>query len=322
VQRLQVLWKETGPVSREQSQALWDEFRALCDAVYRQREQAYTLHAAGLEAEKARAISLCEQVEQANDNPVTDRLAASARIREWHAAFDGLGELPRADARPLRDRFEQAISRYESGLAEQDLRDAAAAGSNLLEAARHIRAYERAVMQKASPGERETLRNSAEVFIAGVRRWPSGGLQALKQALARADSASDPDDEARESALRMLCIRCEIHTSTPTPAEDEELRRDCQMRLLMAGLGQARRMDDRDWDAMLAEWIGIGAVAPETHEDLERRFMRSMAQRPVKGLREAPFQGHDSGNARAARDPGERKGRRDGRGRPDTGGRR
>jgi len=290
VKRLHERWKETGPVSRDQAQALWDEFRDLCDAVSKRRERAYALYSAGLEAAKAGAVALCEQVEQAGSVSATERLAANAKIPEWHAAFDGLGEMPRADARGLRGRFERAISRYEAGLAQQDLRDAEAAESNLFEAGRHIRAYERAVMQDARPAERETLRNAAVDFIAGVRRWPKGGLQALKQALARADSASDPDDGAREGALRMLCIRCEIHSSTPTPPEDEALRRDCQMRLLMAGMGQANHADDQDWDAMVLEWIGIGAMAPEAHEDLQRRFMRCLAKRA----------------------------RRDGRGRPDT----
>jgi hypothetical protein len=318
VTRLHALWKETGPVSRDQSQVLWDEFRALCDAVYQRREQSYALHAAGLEAAKARAVALCELVEQAGSVPAAERLAAHAKIREWHAEFDGLGEMPRADARGLRDRFERAVSRYEAGLAQQDLRDAEAAESNLFEAARHIRAYERAVTQNAPPEERESLKSAAEAFIAGVSRWPKGGLPALKQALARADSASDADDEAREKTLRMLCIRCEILSSTPTPPEDEALRRDYQMRLLMERMGQASPMDERDWDAMLLEWIGIGAVAPAVHEDLQRRFMCCLAKRPAKSPQGSPFQGHGLANARPERDPSERKARRDGRGRPNT----
>ena len=55
------------------------------------------------------------------------------------------------------------------------------------------------------------------------------------------------------------------------------------MRLLMERMGQASHADDRDWDAMLLEWIGIGAVAPEVHEELERRFMRCLAKRPATG---------------------------------------
>jgi hypothetical protein len=299
VKRLQLLWQETGPVSRDQSQSLWGEFRTLCDAVYARREQAYAQYSATLETAKAQAVTLCEHVEQAGSVPATERLAAHAKVREWHAAFDELGELPRVDARGLRDRFERAVARYEAGLAQQDLRDAAAAGANLFEAGHHVRALERGVMQNAPPAERETLRSAAASFIAGVQRWPKGGLQALQQALSRAD-ASSPDDATRERALRTLCVRCEILSSTPTPPEDESLRRDYQMRLLVEGLGQASQTDDRDWDAMQLEWIGIGAVATEVHENLERRFMRCLARRPVNSVPGSQFQNH-SGRDRETR---------------------
>jgi len=321
VKRLNVLWKETGPVPRDRSQALWDEFRSLCDAVFQRREQAYTQHSAALEAAKMQAVALCEQVEQAAGDAVADRLPGHAKVAEWHAAFDALGELPRADARNLRDRFQRAVSRYEEGLARQDSRDAEASESNLLEAARLVRAYERAVMQEAPSAERETLKSAVESFMAGVHRWPKGGLQALKQALTRADSASSADDEAREQALRMLCIRLEILSSTPTPPEDEALRREYQMRLLMESLGQGRQAEPQAWDAMLLEWIGIGAVAPEVHEDLQRRFVRCLAKRPAKSSTESQFRNF-KGDDRPARDSNDRNARRDGRGRSDNGGRR
>ncbi len=279
VRRLQALWKDTGPVSRDQSQALWDEFRGVCDAVYQRREQAYAQYSATLESARTQAVALCEQVEQACAVTATERVAAHAKIREWHAAFDEIGELPRADARNLRNRFERAVSTYEAGLAQQDLRDAEDAESNLFEAGRRVLAYERAVMQDAPAAERETLRHAVDSFIEGVRRWPKGGLQALKQALTRADSAVADGDEAREAALRLLCIRGEILASMPTPPEDEERRRDYQMRLLMANMGQGVHRDDQDWDALRLEWIGIGAAVPEVHADLEARFRRCLARR-------------------------------------------
>ena len=306
-------------MSQDQAQVLWNEFHDLCEAVYKRREQASKLYFAGLEAAKEQAIALCEQVEQAVSPSAAERMGANAKVREWHAAFDALEEMPRADARALRDRFERAISRYETSLADQDLRDAEAAESNLFEAARQIESYERAVMQGAPPADCETRRNAAEGFIAGVQRWPKGGLQALQQALARADSASGSDDVAREKALRMLCIRAEILSSTPTPADDEELRRDYQMRLLMEGLGQASRADDRDWDAMLLEWIGVGAImTPAAQEDLQRRFLGCLAKRPARSSQRFPIYEHDVGNAGTERRPSERPPRRDGRGRSDT----
>jgi hypothetical protein len=83
----------------------------------------------------------------------------------------------------------------------------------------------------------------------------------------------------------MLCIRCEIASSMPTPAEDADLRSDYQLSLLMTSMGQGRRADDHDWDAMLVEWIAIGAIAPEAHDGLERRFMRCLSKRPAQGSR-------------------------------------
>jgi hypothetical protein len=136
--------------------------------------------------------------------------------------------------------------------------------------------------------------------------------------LARADSASDAGGAAREKALRMLCIRCEIATSTPTPPDDQDLRREYQMRLLMERMGQASVMDDRDWDAMPLEWIGIGAIAPELHEQLQQRFVRCLAKRPVKTVREPRYQDY-AGERRPPRDRDDRNPRRDGRGRQEGG---
>jgi hypothetical protein len=324
VKRLQGLWKETGPVTRDQQQALWEEFRGLCDAVYQRREQAYAQYSAGLEAAKAQAVALCEQVEQALSTLAEERASAHARVREWQAAFDALAELPRTEARGLRDRFERAVARYDAELAQLDQRDAESAESNLFEAGRRIRAYERAVLQDAPATEREALRSAAESFLAGVARWPKGGLQALKQALARADSVSAAERESRERALRTLCIRGEILTSTPTPPSDEALRRDFEMRLLMEGLGQARQADDRDWEAMRLEWIAIGAVAPEVHDELEHRFLRCLARRPATSSQDSQFKNHDGRDRepRRERDSGDRKPRGDARGRPEGGARR
>ena len=74
------------------------------------------------------------------------------------------------------------------------------------------------------------------------------------------------------------------------------------MGLLMKGMGQVSEPDDRDWDAMLVEWIGIGAIAPEAHDDLERRFMGCMARRPPKIRQAPPVQGRDRGEQRPRRE--------------------
>lgn len=282
--RLQAEWKSTGPVPHAQSQALWEEFRALCNLVFERRQQAFAAQSAALDQAKSQAEALCAQVEQAAKEPPADRQSGEARLFEWRDAFEALGELPRADVRSLRQRFQRAMERYEALLAGQEQREAAAAGSNLFEAARQVRAYQRAVLQGAADDEREALRGSAENFIAGVARWPGkGALQAVRQALARADAAdfaaTTPDEPAREAALRRLCVRAEILASHATPAEDVALRRGQELQMLQQGLGQARRIDERDWEAMRLEWFGVAAVDAELHDALERRFLRCLGTR-------------------------------------------
>jgi hypothetical protein len=282
VKRLQILWKETGPAPRDQDQSLWSEFRELCDAVYQKRQQAFAEYSARLEATKVKAVALCEEAERVAALSGAAVLEGNAIIPELSTAFDALDEMPRADARGLRDRFERALRLCEAQIAEQRVRDTEQSLTNLFEAGRHIQAYEWAALRNAEVSEQETLKQAAETFIASIQLWPKGGLQAVRDALAKACSASDTDTAARERALRMLCIRCEIYSEMLTPPEDEALRREYQVQRLMQGMGQGSHADDGDWDALMLEWIRIGAVSPAVQESLQSRFMSCRAKWPVR----------------------------------------
>jgi hypothetical protein len=258
-------------------------------------------------------VALCEEAERVAMLPGTELLEGGAKISEWRAAFDALDEMPRAEARGLHDRFERALRLCEAQMAQQHAREAEQAFTNLFEAARRIQAYERAVTQNAEPSERETLKQAAEAFIASVQRWPKGGLQAVKETLAKAGSISDADSEARERALRTLCIRCEIQTENPTPPEDEVLRREYQVQRLVQGMGQGSQADDGDWDAMALEWIRIGAISPAIHESLQSRFMRCRAKRPVRSPQRSTFQPNDGADDRKGHESRSGQMRRHGR---------
>jgi hypothetical protein len=208
-------------------------------------------------------------------------LEGAAKIPEWRSAFDALDEMPRMEARGLHNRFERAIDWCRARAAEQHARDTEQSFTNLFEAARSVNAYEWAVLQGAEPSDRETLKQSAESFIAGVRQWPKEGLKAIKESLARSGSSAAADLGAREKALRLLCIRGEIRSEISTPAEDEALRREHQVQRLMQGMGQGAGADHREWDAMALEWVRTGAVAPDLHDKLRDRFMRCWEKRPV-----------------------------------------
>jgi hypothetical protein len=173
----------------------------------------------------------------------------------------------------------------EAQVAQQRTRDAQKSITDIFEAARKVRACEWAVIQGASDSERQALRLQAEEFFGAMKKGPTGTHQAIKEALAKSDTVTGVDLEARERALRILCIRCEILSDKPTPVEDENLRREFQVQRLMQGLGQGALSND--WNAMLVEWIRINAVAPDLHDSLQSRFMSRWLENAAGAARSA-----------------------------------
>jgi len=271
VKDLQQQWRAVGPVPREMDHTLWEEFRQHCDAVFQKRQQEYTDYTAALQDNKSKAIGVCEELEKIAALSGPELVQGARSLGDLRAAYDAAGELPKADARGLRNRFERALERCEESLAQQKERDAERSWTDLFEAANRVRAYRWAVTRRRDVAECDTLRQAAEAYIASVERWPRGGLEAIKRELAREPAG---DVAANEVALKMLCIRAEILTDRPTPPEDQPLRREYQVQRLIQSMGQGITADEAQLDSMALEWIGVGPIEEATYEVLLDRFSR------------------------------------------------
>ncbi len=269
---LQQLWKQVGVVEREQEQALWNEFREHCDAVFQKRTQAQAEHNAALDANKVAAETLCQEVEAAAALQGQELFAAAAKAAQWRTAFETIGELPRAEQRALQGRFERALKACQSRVTEARARDRRQSFDNLLEAARHVQAFGYAVAQNAAPAEREALKLAAETFAAAVQHWPKGAAPLMKEAWQKAEAATSADLAANEKAYRTLCIRLEIAGGQPTPPDDQALRREYQMQRLMQGMGRQGEEDADAWETLALAWVRIGPIAPAEYQKLLARF--------------------------------------------------
>jgi hypothetical protein len=254
-------------VPRDEDQRLWEEFRQHCDAIFQKRQHESNEYTAALEANKGRAVALCEELEGSAALPGAELETAAARLPELRAAFAELGEFPRSEARALHNRFERAVARCEEAIERQKASDQERGWSNLFAAANHVRAYRLSVAQAADESRREALRVAAEGSIAGVTQ----GVGVLKKALA---SENGGDIAANEKALRLLCVRAEIVTDTPTPAEDQPLRREYQVQRLMQTMGQGAGAGDAHLDTMALEWVSVGPTEEATYRTLLERFKR------------------------------------------------
>jgi hypothetical protein len=280
VKRLQLEWKEVGAAERDMERRLWEEFRENCDAVFQKRQQVHAEYTAGLEASKARAVALCEEAEEVAARSAAALLEGAGRIAQWRAAFESLGDLPRAEQRALHDRFERALQRCQAQVAQHRTQEKERSFTQLLEAAGHIQAYGWAVAQGGASADREALKQSAEAFIAGVQQWPKGGAQALKEAWAKSEARADLDLAAQETALRMLCIRAEIITDRPTPPEDHALRREYQVQRLVQRMVRNEAPDELD--ALALAWARVGPVPADALTPLLARFLRCREHLPTR----------------------------------------
>ena len=269
VKRLQERWKSVGPVPRDDDRTLWDEFRQQCDALFQKRQQEFASHAAALETSRSQASGLCEEVEKIAGLSDQELLENAKTLPELRLAFDSIGELPKSNARQLQDRFERAFERCKRAVAQQHSRHAEHGWMALLDVANHVRAYRLAVVRHAEATELEALKRTAEDHLANIAQAPKGGLNALKSALAQPGNS---DLAVNELALRMLCIRAEVLTDTQTPADDQTLRREYQLRRLMESMGQGGTAEKQQLDTLAFEWLGVGPTEEATYVQLLERF--------------------------------------------------
>jgi len=276
---LQRSWKSVGLVPRQQDHALWEEFRKHCDAVFARSAQESAAHGAALEANQARAIGLCAELERI---AALEGEALQAGLRQLPALrteFEAL-DLPRMSARDLRQRFAQGAERCDAAARRQ--RDAAArrAWSDLFAAAFRVRAYALAKLEQRAPDETALLRGAAESAIAGLAQSPKAARDLLEQQLVQADAGAVGSDlAANASALRLLCVRAELLADLPTPEEDLELRREYQMRRLVESMGRGERTSAASLDGLALEWLAVGPTEPAVHDALLARFERCRAIR-------------------------------------------
>lgn len=100
---LQDEWKTVRGVPSAKGQALWDEFRRSCDAVY---DRIKLQHAGNL----ARKEELCERAESLRDS--TDWGGTANALRDLQAVWKTIGPVARSDDKKVWDRFRGACDHF------------------------------------------------------------------------------------------------------------------------------------------------------------------------------------------------------------------
>ncbi len=269
---LQRTWKTVGIIPRKRDNALWEEFRRHCDAIFQRSSQEAAAQVAALDAGVARATQLCGELEQMAASEGDALLSGAKRLDELRGEFRSI-DLPRASARELRQRFSRATDRYAEALARQRAAAARQGWNDLLAAAAQVNAYALGAVGGASEADGASLQAAASAALASLSHAPKHGRELLeKRMTAIAEGGASADLEANEASLRLLCVRAELAAGRPTPEQDLELRREYQMQRLVESMGRGESISAAELDQIALEWVTVGPVAAALHDALLARF--------------------------------------------------
>jgi hypothetical protein len=136
LRRLQERWQEQAkalPLERKVEQALWQRFRAACDAIFAKRKE--TAHAADHErkAHLHAREAICHELEEASfSGDDKAQLAAIAKaLKDAATAWNAAGVVPRASEARINQRYHNAVGKVQAQ-ADAIKRRAGAAQANAL----------------------------------------------------------------------------------------------------------------------------------------------------------------------------------------------
>jgi hypothetical protein len=284
-------WKPTVPLARKEEQALWQQFRTACDAVFKQIREERDAADAERKANLQRKREICTELEGLLDKP-------DVEYREIHKCFlatqeewAGIGEIPRKEERAMGARYE-AIKKCLAQRQEQEKKAAAQAQlQGMRERAKLCSRLENEVLENTleAAGRQALVEQTGQTWKA----IPSWGAQYDNPMQARYELAVHAlsDDEGYIQSLQselpenlarrlQLCLQLEVAAGVESPAEYAEKRMQYQVSRLSDALHQ-KFEEEQTQQEQLRElqiaWLQAGPVQRDLQQGLERRFERALA---------------------------------------------
>ncbi|HEX8955315.1 MAG TPA: DUF349 domain-containing protein [Burkholderiaceae bacterium] len=237
VKALQERWQQRAkalPLERKQEQALWQQFRAACDALFAARKE----HAAGADAERRQHLAekeaLCAALEAATGEGAG---AIGKLLRETRERWGKAGYVPRAQEQRIEARYAAAVGALNKRL-DQIKREAAQAELGALqEKMRLCLAVEQALAEGQVEAPVTAEQWQAVPALSGeteriLRKRFDAGLAALQ----KKDAGYAAQLEKNRAALLQNLLRFEIVAGLDSPAELSRERLQMQVAVLQSTL--------------------------------------------------------------------------------------
>lgn len=249
LRELQSRWQEHAralPLERKAEQALWQRFRAACDALFAARKEH--AHAADSErrTHEAAKEALCARLEAAAPDATPSNVARL--LREAAAEWQAIGPVPRAHEARIEGRYQAAVAQVQAQVAQvRRAADTVLAGV-VRDKLRLIQALETALADPASNGGTHTQGDDWRARWAALAPVDGGYEPILQKRFDSALAALEGDRAAyarllQENQPRLLndLLRLEIAAGIDSGAEFARDRLRLQVEVLQSSLKSGQK---------------------------------------------------------------------------------
>ena len=249
LRELQSRWQEHAralPLERKAEQALWQRFRAACDALFAARKEH--AHAADSErrTHEAAKEALCARLEAAAPDATPSNVARL--LREAAAEWQAIGPVPRAHEARVEQRYQAAVAQVQAQVAQvRRAADTVLAGV-VRDKLRLIQALETALADPASNGGTHTQGDDWRARWAALAPVDGGYEPILQKRFDSALAALEGDRAAyarllQENQPRLLndLLRLEIAAGIDSGAEFARDRLRLQVEVLQSSLKSGQK---------------------------------------------------------------------------------
>ncbi|MYN45335.1 DUF349 domain-containing protein [Pseudoduganella sp. FT93W] len=252
LKRLQERWQEQAkalPLERKAEQALWQRFRAACDAVYSKRKEV--AHAADHErkAHLHAREALCAQLETAtfSGDDKAQLAAIAALLRETASAWQHAGTVPRAAEARISQRYQAAQAQVQAQADAIRRRSGAAQAHALRDKLRLCQALEGQLVPASAANGAATADEWQARWVAipklgGEYEKALSGRYNAALALLGSDAANYLAQlEANRQRLLDEVLRLEIVAGVDSGAEFARERLKMQVEVLQSSLKSGQK---------------------------------------------------------------------------------
>ncbi len=301
IKALQAQWKAIGPVTRGQEKAIWERFRAACDAFFTRRQDDLAKRKVMWAENFAKKDALCVKAEALAES--TDWEVAAAEIRRLQAEWKTIGAVKKSRSDAIWQRFRSACDAFfarhatrhdvaraervaarEAVIAELEALavDATDAPADLAASVRSLR--NRWQQELAARGvDREQAvaldRRYADACRRLISRWPA------------AFAGTDLDPEANRKRMESIVKRMEdLAAALKGPADQSDLSPSEKLANMLkealaantiggkVDVESRRRAAQEDVRQAQASWSRIGPAPEDARRELADRFQRAVRQ--------------------------------------------